>query len=61
MISAVLFVAMFSAVYSNIQPYMKYENIWVYIWDPGLLGIVAWRARFFIVFVVTMLVNASTS
>ncbi|MEM1658632.1 MAG: hypothetical protein QXK94_06325 [Candidatus Jordarchaeales archaeon] len=52
---------MFSAVYSNIQPYMKYENIWVYIWDPGLLGIVAWRARFFIVFVVTMLVNASTS
>lgn len=60
-VAAVLFVITFGAVYSNIQPYMRYENVWVYIWDPGLLGIAAWRARFFIVVATTMLVNACTS
>lgn len=59
--AAALLAAAFAAVIMNIQPYMKYENFWVYVWDPGLLGLTAWRTWLFINVLLTILMNSFTS
>jgi len=59
--AAVLLAVVFTVVFTSIQPYMKYDNFWVYIWDPGLVGLTAWRTWMFINISLTMLINAFTS
>ncbi|MBS7287860.1 MAG: hypothetical protein KIH01_03720 [Candidatus Freyarchaeota archaeon] len=59
--AVVLLAAAFATVFMNIQPYMKYENFWVYVWDPGLLGLTAWRIWLFINVILTILMSSFTS
>lgn len=59
--AAVLLIVTFTVVFTNIQPYMKYEGFWVYIWDLGMAGLTAWRTWMFINVLLTMLMNAFTS
>lgn len=59
--AAVLLLVTFTVVFTNIQPYMRYEGSLVYVWNLGIAGLAAWRTWMFINLFLTIIMNAFTS